>query len=473
MMMRKSPLASTVLVASALLCIGAGCGDQTGLLVVDESSSSDGTDSSGTANGTGDNGGSPSGTGTGNGTGSGTGSGSGGNGTTTGSGAGTPVDGLGPWTGNDNVPPSEDPPSQLSPQQVPMLVALGFDDNSYSGLPNSGGDGGMRWAIDMAAARTNPAGSGQAATYDGTPVSLSFYLTSVYAGTWMSESPTFVKRVWNEAYVAGHEIANHTHDHAHGEAFSAAEWDTQIQQCSDWITKPFDANEPDTSPDDSKGVGVAAADLVGFRTPFLEYNDATLQALDGLDFWYDCSIEEGWQSDQDGTDFNWPFTLDNGSPGHDVLVDWGQKEPISNYPGMWEMPVHPVIIPPDNKCAEYGVPVGLRSKLKALHSWFDDESGKLTGFDYNLWALFKMTKAEVVATLKYTLDLRLQGNRAPFMFGVHSDYYSPKWTGAPNATDAERREAIEEFVDYALSKSDARVVSVKQILDWVRNPAAL
>jgi hypothetical protein len=84
-----------------------------------------------------------------------------------------------------------------------------------------------------------------------------------------------------------------------------------------------------------------------------------------------------------------------------------------------------------------------------------------------------MTKGEFLATLKHTLDKRLQGNRAPLLFGAHTDYYSTKYTGAPNATSDERRAAIEEFIDYALSKPDVRIVSAKQVLDWMRLPQRL
>ena len=66
---------------------------------------------------------------------------------------------------------------------------------------------------------------------------------------------------------------------------------------------------------------------------------------------------------------------------------------------------------------EYGVPAGLRTKLQGIKSYFDPASGKITGLDYNLWVEFTMTKDEVVATLKYTLDQRLKGNRAPMIFG--------------------------------------------------------
>jgi hypothetical protein len=421
-------------------------------------SGNDGSPASG-GHGTGGGGDTGGGAGTGAAAGGGGDTGSGGTG-----GTGTPVNGLGPWTGNDNVAPSANPPSGLSPSQVPMFVSLGFDDNAYSGLSGSSGDGGMDWATAMLAARTNP---------DASPVRASFFNATVYIGSWMSESPTFVKRAWNSAYKNGNEIGNHTHSHPHGSAFTGSQWQVELETCNDWLSKPFDPNEPNTSPDNTKGAGVSAADIRGFRTPYLEYGDALFSTLKNLGFWYDCSIEEGWQYDQNGKNYFWPFTLNNGSPGHDVQVSWGSKQPITGEAGLWEMPVHPVIVPPDSVAAQYGIEPGLRAKLKSVASWFDKGSGKVTGFDYNLWVSFGLTKAEVLATLKYTFDLRMQGNRAPFLFGAHTDYYSSKYTGAPNASAAERRQAIEEFLDYVLSHPEARVKSYKEILDWVRNPTTL
>jgi hypothetical protein len=77
-----------------------------------------------------------------------------------------------------------------------------------------------------------------------------------------------------------------------------------------------------------------------------------------------------------------------------------------------------------------------------------------------------------VATLKYTLDLRRKGNRAPMLFGMHSAIYTNN-EPAMNASTAERRQAIVDFIKYALTFPDVRIVTTKAVLDWVRNPVPL
>jgi hypothetical protein len=364
----------------------------------------------------------------------------------------------------ETLAPSAEPPGDLDVGEVPLFVSYGFDDNGYSGLEGSGGTGGMTWATDFFRPLTNA---------DGSPARVSFYYTSSYAGVWQSESPTYVKRAWNIALADGHEVGNHTNTHGHGSAYTAEQWDDELSTCNALLTLPFDPDEVDFSPDDTKGIGASPDQLLGFRTPFLEYNDALFEVILSQGLTYDCSIEDGWQPEQDGTNYFWPYTLDGGSPGHDVLVSWGLKEPITAHPGLWELPVHPVIVPPDDKAAEYGIAPGLRDRLHADVDWFDVGSGKITGFDYNLWVLFNMSKDEVLATLKYTLDLRLEGNRAPFMFGAHTDTYSDKYQAGLASTASERQECLEEFITYALSKPEVRVAPMSDILDWVQHPTPL
>jgi hypothetical protein len=61
------------------------------------------------------------------------------------------------------------------------------------------------------------------------------------------------------------------------------------------------------------------------------------------------------------------------------------------------------------------------------------------------------------------------------MIGAHSHYYSSKdmGTAPPNATTEQRQKAIEDFINYALSKSEVKVVPFKSILDWQKSPTAL
>lgn len=379
--------------------------------------------------------------------------------------------------------PSKNPPKGFPVNNVPQLVTIGFDDNSRSGdawnvtYPQS-----MRWILNFMKTKKNPAGTGNLGTFDGTDARVSFFNNSTYMANGAVDGPNLVKRSFNEAYTDGHEVGNHSDGHPHGSAFSVGQWVNELQVCEDWHTKPVppDTAQPwDQTP--NNGAGIPKSDFVGFRTPFLECNDGVFGALEQLGYLYDCSIEDGYQYDQNGTNYYWPYTLDEGgSDGWDILVEMSQnnpyvpdKFPLTAHPGLWELPNPPVIVPPDEKCAEYGIPTGLRAKMKQAQSWFDEASGKITGFDYNLWISFKMTKDELAATLKYTLDLRLQGNRSPFMFGAHSQYYDETYSAPPSANCLERQQAIEEFIDYALTKPDVRIVPAKDIIEYCRNPVML
>ncbi len=178
---------------------------------------------------------------------------------------------LGPWMGKDNVPPSPNPPGGLAPAKVPMFVSMGFDDNPDPEAVN--------WVVSVFNGLKNPAGSGNAATYDGTTTKATFYNTSVY---------TQAAASWKAAYMAGFETGNHTINHYRGDNaaggmnFDEAGWTREITGCNDFLVSP--------------AVGVKRADLFGFRTPYLAYNAALFPAIKKAGFMYDCSIEEGHQT---------------------------------------------------------------------------------------------------------------------------------------------------------------------------------
>jgi len=336
------------------------------------------------------------------------------------------------------------PPGGLSSAQVPMFVSFGTDDNPYSD--------GLNYLTELFASRKNPARSGNAATFDGLPLHYSFYVNTIYITPEGKEDPESVKRSWKVALEHGHEIGVHTHSHPHGEDFSVKEWQGEIDLCIDHLTR-------------SDGLGVPRNQLIGFRTPFLEYSDRTLTAVYQTPFTYDCSLEQGDQKDQDGRNFVWPYLLDHGSPG---------EHKIHEHPGLWELPVYHFIVPPDELCERYGVPRGLRAGLKKRNDYFDVKQGKITGMDWNLWFEYGMDKAEFLATLKYNLDLRLQGNRCPLNVGMHSWIYADRNPeNPPKTTVQERRDAFREFLEYALSKPEVRVVSSKELLAWIQSPVPL
>jgi hypothetical protein len=126
------------------------------------------------------------------------------------------------------------------------------------------------------------------------------------------------------------------------------------------------------------------------------------------------------------------------------------------------------MIPADADCERYGVKHGLRARVgAALKVGYGGGSGepteKITGLDWNVLEAAKCDGPEFLAILKYTLDLRLEGNRAPFMVGGHTALYP--------AIDPGRRRAIEEFIDYALSKPEVRFVTPLQLIGWMRGAA--
>ncbi len=322
---------------------------------------------------------------------------------------------------SDYFPPSRMPPGHIKVNNIPMFVNIGFDDNQYSS--------GVNWVLSLFDGKKNPAGNGIDETYDGKPARSCFYYATVYQ---MS--------TWNSAHNAGHGTNNHTQSHPDGSNYSVSQWQSEMSTCNSKLKSLM---------------GISDSDIWGFRTPYLSWNNNTFTALKDMGFVYDCSLEGDGYDDDDGTKYWWPHTLDHGSPGNPDL---------GSYPGLWEVPVHTVLVPSDDRCAKYGLDYSLREKLRA---------DKICGLDYNMWFEEFMTKSEFIAVLKYTLDQRLKGNRCPMAFGAHSDYYAPEGQNAPNATCDERRQAIREFVEYALTKPEVRIVPTRDIIRWMRNPVGL
>jgi hypothetical protein len=348
---------------------------------------------------------------------------------------------------------SQQPPATLAPERVPQFVNFGFDDNSISGREGSGTTGGVRFVRELFEGRRNPSGGGNARTYDGAPARTSLYVVTRYIAGPDTDSPENVRAEWRAVAEAGHEIGLHTHSHPHGAKLSTEAWLSEIETCRRWLT---------TGRDGERGLGLDPAQIVGFRTPYLEHGPALFPALRASGVSYDCSIEEGFESEFDARNVYWPYRID-ASYGGAIAAD---RE-------LWEIPAYALVVPPDDACQRYGIAPGLRDRLHAVRDYFNASDGKITGFDWNLWVEFGMKPEEVVATFRYTLDQRLAGNRAPLTFGAHSDLYSEQYSETLPTTAEERRGALREIVNDALSRPEVRVVSARQILDWVRDPVSL
>lgn len=370
--------------------------------------------------------------------------------------------GVGDYKYTDSLDASRSHPGSdsIALEQVPMFISFGWDDN---GISDKKGGGGSTWILKYLSKKKNNKGTGNSKTFDGAPVRCAFYMTGKYGQEWVYEDFPGVRANWKKLYKDGHEIGNHSTHHLmkveevgkdnwvatnfDGRAYSKEEWlEKEINPCHDLLTRSF------SKKDAKKGIGIPAKELKGWRTPRLEWNDSLLSALTEKGYVYDCSME--LEAEGDGTNFWWPHTLNNGSPVH---------ENVSSHRGLWEMPAYRFVIPKN-----------LRGEDKVGDSI-------MTGLDYNVWAprdwgALELTGPEFTEILKYTLDQRMKGNRAPMLVGVHSDIYSAEKDGEYPGTGSSRnrQKAIEDFIDYAQKTyPEVRIVTPYQIIEWMREPSAL
>jgi peptidoglycan/xylan/chitin deacetylase (PgdA/CDA1 family) len=303
----------------------------------------------------------------------------------------------------------------------------------------------------------------------------SYFMTTTYIsdGSVVLDSNP-LRTSWRAAFDQGNEIGHHTQYHLDGQPpnpedppFRSDDWAIELDTGFHWLTAPFESEDAGVE----LGLGIPRSEIFGFRSPFLHYNDALFPELRERGIWYDCSIEEGWQLDQDASQFAWPYTLDEGSNAHDYAQERGFESKnfdLTSHPGVIELPAYALVIPPEGVADDYDIEPGLLDKVRSYIPEREPGSDRITGLDYNLWWEAHLTKEEVLAILKYNLDQRLSGNRAPLLFGVHTDFYRENW--GSDETFERRREAIEEFLDYARSLQDVRIVTFKEVADFMREP---
>ena len=347
----------------------------------------------------------------------------------------------------DRVAPSTLPPHGLDPRNVPQFVLFGFDDDAYAE--------GMDWVVnELFAGRRNA---------DGSPARATFFIIGGAASSdgiftdFGGQTEQDVVDSWKNAFDHGHEIGNHTWDHVasmDGRSRSLASWQDEVNRSHNKL---------------KESLGIPDCELAGFRFPRLEFNENGYQAVDQAGYVYETSMEFGydyWMPPAGEVDlppgvgigggtaassehFWWPFTLDEALPGSYGLY----KYDVGVHPGLWVFPDH-VFVKIDGEMAS-----------------------NVTGFDYNLWLrAANDASLDFCSVLKQTFDQHYNNNRSPMNVGVHSDIYSKFNDDASSSfhnTYMERREALRCFFDYVLSRPDARVVTFKDAIRWLRDPKPL
>lgn len=221
------------------------------------------------------------------------------------------------------------------------------------------------------------------------------------------------------------------------------------------------------------------SDLYGFRAPRLEINSNMFYALKEQGYLYDCGVEEGMEESVDGTNFLWPYTTDNGIPNFYTQETLGEPVYADSLPaGLWEIPVNLMIVPEHLRQDVWAA----HQEIEGATGDYTEWDGKITGFDFNMFVLFGMTKAQALETMTHTLDLHYNNNRAPMQIGCHTDYFSPMYDLATLAADpdawgkalnyntwTDRKETFEEFVDYANTLPDVEYVSGKELIDNIKD----
>jgi hypothetical protein len=128
----------------------------------------------------------------------------------------------------DNMAASINPPAGLAPSQVPMFVMFGFDDNAYAD--------GMNWVVfNLFYGKRNADGSAARATFfliGGAATTQNGGVFNAFGG----QTEQNLIDSWKGAFDNGHEIGNHTWDHADGgDGRSLADWQPEIGKSNDFI----------------------------------------------------------------------------------------------------------------------------------------------------------------------------------------------------------------------------------------------
>jgi hypothetical protein len=139
-----------------------------------------------------------------------------------------------------------------------------------------------------------------------------------------------------ENYFAdGHEIADHTVTHGVDQQPNAISY---LEHCNNTQWEAEILGQLSNIEAGTGGV-IKKKDIKGFRCPDLSTNEEMFRVLNKeTDILYDssCAVIPSAQHSQEGAQQVWPFTMDYGFDGVNQKV-------TGHYPGLWEVPINPII----------------------------------------------------------------------------------------------------------------------------------
>lgn len=282
------------------------------------------------------------------------------------------------------------PPGGLLPEEIPQFVLITVDD-AVNTIPMQL----TNKILDMG--HTNP---------NGAPLPMTFYVSTKWTNYHLVQ----------QRYAEGCEVAVHTMTHTTGAETDYDTWYAEIAGARQAL---------------SELAMIPEADIVGFRAPFLFYNDDAFQALYDAGFLYDSSITEQVTPylSTSISDFIFPYTLDYPTPQQ----CFGGECPQNSYPGLFEVPMW--------QYYQDGAVI-------SVMDYSGDESSLLTMFKQHFHARY---------------DYLTGGNRAPMGIFLHAAWLN----------DDAHANALNIFIEYAASQPDVWFVTSRQLVEWMRTPRSI
>ncbi|CAL6037508.1 chitin_deacetylase [Hexamita inflata] len=185
----------------------------------------------------------------------------------------------------------------------------------------------------------------------------------------------------------------------------------------------------------------------GFRAPFLKVNQDLLEIVQKT-FLYDSSTHFDFcRIIKNRADCYFPFTLENVPKEAEPEFESIKQHKIL------EIPISTFIVPPYT--------LGFNLQLKY---------GKIIyGGDWTCWAELDMSAEEFNIIIRYTIECHMNGNKAPVVLGLHSDYYTEEFdTENPQMKSnyIQRQQALLDIIQYC-NELNLKIVRMDQLAAWM------